>query len=193
VTGGGRGLGRNTAISAARSGFDVIITYHSNRDAAAEVVSEIEGLGRKAVAVRLDTADVGSFDAFAASLRSELGRLGHENIHALVNNAGIGLDAPFATTSEVLFDRLVNIHFKGVFFPTQKLLPIISDGGRIVNLCFHRVADSSRARRGARRYRTCYRGVTVHVPSPDKRSAYRSVRGMGALSLSATRCLDRTR
>ena len=70
VTGGGRGLGRNTAISAARSGFDVIITYHANRDAAAEVVNEIEGLGRKAVALRLDTADVGSFDAFAASLRS---------------------------------------------------------------------------------------------------------------------------
>jgi NAD(P)-dependent dehydrogenase (short-subunit alcohol dehydrogenase family) len=92
------------------------------------------GLGRKAVAVRLDTADVGSFDAFAASLRSELDRLGHENIHALVNNAGIGLDAPFATTSEELFDRLVNIHFKGVFFLTQKLLPMISDGGRIVNL-----------------------------------------------------------
>src|SRR4029077_4519342 len=106
VTGGGRGLGRNTAISAARSGFDVIITYHSNRDAAAEVVSEIEGLGRKAVAARLDTADVVSFDAFAASLRSELGRLGHENIYALVNNAGIGLDAPFETTSEELFDRL---------------------------------------------------------------------------------------
>jgi NAD(P)-dependent dehydrogenase (short-subunit alcohol dehydrogenase family) len=134
VTGGGRGLGRNTAVSAARSGFDVIITYHSNRDAAAKVVNEIEGLGRKAVAVRLDTADVGSFDGFAASLRSELGRLGHQSIHALVNNAGIGLDAPFGTTSEELFDRLVNIHFKGVFFLTQKLLPIISDGGRIVNL-----------------------------------------------------------
>src|SRR3984893_14559393 len=134
VTGGGRGLGRNTAISAARSVFDVIITYHSNRDARAEVVSEIEGFGGKAVAARLDTTDVGSFDAFAASLRSELGRLGHENIHALVNNAGIGLDAPFATTSEELFDRLVNVHFKGVFFLTQKLLPIISDGGRIVNL-----------------------------------------------------------
>jgi NAD(P)-dependent dehydrogenase (short-subunit alcohol dehydrogenase family) len=75
VTGGGRGLGRNTAISAARSGFDVIITYHSNRDTAAEVVSEIEGYGRKAVALRLDTTDVGSFDAFVASLRSELDRL----------------------------------------------------------------------------------------------------------------------
>src|SRR5258708_25677464 len=134
VTGGSRGLGRNTAISAARSGFDVIITYHTNMDAGAEVVTEIEGLGQKAVALRLDTADVGSFDAFAASLRGELGRLGYENIHALVNNAGIGLDAPFETTSEELFDRLVNVHFKGVFFLTQKLLPIISDGGRIVNL-----------------------------------------------------------
>ncbi len=134
VTGGSRGLGRNTAISAARSGFDVVITYHSNEDAAAEVVSEIEWLGRKAVAIRLDSTDVGSFDAFVASLRGELDLLGHENIHALVNNAGIGLDASFETTSEELFDRLVNIHFKGVFFLTQKLLSIISDGGRIVNL-----------------------------------------------------------
>src|SRR5260221_11084871 len=134
VTGGSRGLGRNTAISAARSGLDVIITYHNNGRAAAEVVSEIEGLGRKAAALRLDTTDVGSFDAFAASLRSELARLGHENIYALVNNAGIGLDAPFETTSEELFDRLVNIHFKGVFLLTQRLLPIISDGVRIGNL-----------------------------------------------------------
>jgi NAD(P)-dependent dehydrogenase (short-subunit alcohol dehydrogenase family) len=93
VTGGGRGLGRNTAISAARSGFDVIITYHSNRDAAAEVVSEIEEIGRTAVDVRLDTTDVCSFDGFDASLRSA-GSARHENIHALVNNAGIGLDAP---------------------------------------------------------------------------------------------------
>src|SRR5258708_33494885 len=112
VTGGGRGLGRNTAISAARSGFDVIITFHSNSDAAAEVVSEIEGLGRKAVTLRLDTTDVGSFDGFAASLRSELDRLGHESIHALVNNAGIGLDAPFATTSSEPPDRLVKVQFK---------------------------------------------------------------------------------
>jgi NAD(P)-dependent dehydrogenase (short-subunit alcohol dehydrogenase family) len=134
VTGGSRGLGRNTAISAARSGFDVIITYHSNQDAAAEVVREIEALGQKAGALRLDTANVHSFDDFVVSLRRELSRLRHDNLHALVNNAGIGLNAPIETTTEDLFDSLVNIHFKGVFFLTQKLLPLISDGGRIVNL-----------------------------------------------------------
>src|SRR5258705_3898911 len=91
--GGGRGLGRNTAISAARSGFDVIITYHSNSDTAAGVVSEIEGLGRKAAALRLDTTDVGSFDAFVASLRSVLDRLAHGKMQSLIHNAGIGLDA----------------------------------------------------------------------------------------------------
>jgi NAD(P)-dependent dehydrogenase (short-subunit alcohol dehydrogenase family) len=134
VTGGSRGLGRNTATSAARSGFDVIITYHSNQDAAAEVVREIEALGQKAGALRLDTANVHSLDDFVVSLRRELGRLRHDNLYALVNNAGIGLNAPIETTTEDLFDSLVNIHFKGVFFLTQNLLPLISDGGRIVNL-----------------------------------------------------------
>ncbi len=133
VTGGSRGLGRNTAIHAAQAGFDVILTYNANQDAASQVVAEIERLGRKAAALRLDTGDVASFDAFAALLTTKLQDLGHERIFGLVNNAGIGLETPFGSTSEEVFDQLVNIHFKGVFFLTQTLSPLIADGGRIIN------------------------------------------------------------
>lgn len=134
VTGGSRGLGRNTAIHAAKAGFDVIVTYNAAPEAAAEVVAEIEQLGRKAAALRLDTGNVASFDAFAAQLRPELKRLGHEQIFGLVNNAGIGLETPIGRTSEEVFDQLVNVHFKGVFFLIQTLLPMVADGGRIINL-----------------------------------------------------------
>jgi NAD(P)-dependent dehydrogenase (short-subunit alcohol dehydrogenase family) len=134
VTGASRGLGRTTAITLAKAGFDVVITYQTQHAAAAAVVEEIERLGRKARALQLDTGDIGSFNAFASALRVELGQMGHKQLFGLVNNAGIGLDAPFETTSEEVFDKLVNIHFKGVFFLTQKLLPLISDGGRIVNI-----------------------------------------------------------
>jgi NAD(P)-dependent dehydrogenase (short-subunit alcohol dehydrogenase family) len=133
VTGGSRGLGRNTAIHAAEAGFDVIITYNTNAKAAAEVVAAIVGAGRKGAALRLDTGDIASFERFAAELKTEVGRLGHQQIFGLVNNAGIGLDTPFGGTSEEVFDQLVNIHFKGVFFLTQTLSPLIADGGRIIN------------------------------------------------------------
>jgi NAD(P)-dependent dehydrogenase (short-subunit alcohol dehydrogenase family) len=134
VTGASRGLGRNTAISLAKGGFDVVITYQTQQAAASAVVKEIETLGRQARALKLDTSDLGAFSAFETALRRELSHMGHQQLFGLVNNAGIGLDAPFERTSEELFDRLVNIHFKGVFFLTQKLLPLISDGGRIVNI-----------------------------------------------------------
>ena len=135
ITGGSRGLGRNTAIHLARSGVDVVLTYHSNKAEADAAVAEIEALGRKAVALQLDTADVGSFDGFASALRETLANnWGRESIDYLVNNAGIGAMAPFAEATEADFDRLTNIHFKGVFFLTQKLLPTIVDGGKIVNL-----------------------------------------------------------
>jgi NAD(P)-dependent dehydrogenase (short-subunit alcohol dehydrogenase family) len=134
VTGASRGLGRNTAINLAKGGFDVIITYQSQREAAAAVVKEIESLGRASGALKLDTSNIASFDAFLVALRGELSRLGGERLYGLVNNAGIGLDAAFEQTSEELFDRLINIHFKGVFFLTQKVLPLIVDGGRIVNI-----------------------------------------------------------
>ena len=99
------------------------------------MVAAIAALGRKAVALRLDSGDTASFDGFVAQLRRVLKETwNHERFDYLVNNAGIGLYAPFAETTEADFDRLVNIHFKGVFFLTQKLLPLIADGGRIVNI-----------------------------------------------------------
>ena len=135
VTGGSRGLGRHTALAAAHSGFDVVITYRSRREAAEAVLSQIEALGRKAAALLLDTSEVASFDDFATRLQHQLRAFGGTTkLHGLVNNAGIGLDASIATTSEEMFDQLVNIHFKGVFFLTQKLLSLIEDGGRIVNI-----------------------------------------------------------
>jgi NAD(P)-dependent dehydrogenase (short-subunit alcohol dehydrogenase family) len=135
ITGGSRGLGRNTAIHLARSGVDVVLTYHSNKVEADATVAEIVSLGRKAAALQLDTGDVGTFDTFAADLRETLNSSwGRETIDYLVNNAGIGLHVAFAEATEADFDRLTNIHFKGVFFLTQKLLPTINDGGKIVNL-----------------------------------------------------------
>ena len=135
ITGGSRGLGRNTAVHLARSGVDVVLTYHSNKAEADAAVDEIRALGRKAAALQLDTSDVATFDAFVASLRETLkSTFGRETIDYLVNNAGIGLHVPFAEVTEADFDRLTNIHFKGVYFLTQKLLPVIEDGGKIVNL-----------------------------------------------------------
>ena len=130
ITGGSRGLGRNTAVSLARRGGDVILTYHSRRDEAQAVVGEIEALGRKAVALQLDAGQVTGFDAFVGQVRDAL----RDSFDHLVNNAGHGHNAPFAETSEAAFDQLMNVHFKGVYFLTQKLLPLLADGGRIVNL-----------------------------------------------------------
>jgi NAD(P)-dependent dehydrogenase (short-subunit alcohol dehydrogenase family) len=98
------------------------------------VVAEIESTGRKATALRFDTGDIRSFDEFANTIRQTLKNWNRTHLNALVNNAGIGLTAPFAETTEEMFDQLLNVHFKGVFFLTQKLLPLIADSGRIVNI-----------------------------------------------------------
>ncbi|MDF2619217.1 MAG: 3-oxoacyl-(acyl-carrier-protein) reductase protein [Xanthobacteraceae bacterium] len=134
VTGGSRGLGRNTVISLARRGVDAVFTYRSNRVEADKVVAEVEAIGRRAVALQLDTADVATFDAFAARLREALATLGAERFDYLVNNAGTSHHGSIEETTEAELDTLYNVHFKGVFFLTQKLLPLIRDGGRIVNL-----------------------------------------------------------
>jgi NAD(P)-dependent dehydrogenase (short-subunit alcohol dehydrogenase family) len=135
VTGASRGLGRNTALSLAGKGVDLIITYHSNRAEADATVAAVQALGRKAVALQLDSGEVASFDGFVAQVQAALSQTwGRDRFDYLVNNAGVGVMAPFAQTTEQDFDRLVNIHLKGVFFLTQKLLPAIADGGRIVNL-----------------------------------------------------------
>jgi NAD(P)-dependent dehydrogenase (short-subunit alcohol dehydrogenase family) len=135
ITGGSRGLGKNMALSVAGKGIDVIITYNSQEKEAMRVVASIEALGRKAIALQLNTADIAGFDSFVQTLKNTLlARFNTERFDFLINNAGIGIDAPYAETTEEHFDLLLNIHFKGVFFLTQKLLPVINDGGSIVNL-----------------------------------------------------------
>lgn len=135
VTGASRGLGRNTALSIARRGGDVVVTYQSRSDDAQAVVAEIQAMGRKAVALQLDTGAVAGFVPFAERLRTVLrDTWQRETFDHLVNNAGHGDYALIEQTTEAQFDSLVNVHFKGVLFLTQALLPLIADGGRIVNL-----------------------------------------------------------
>jgi NAD(P)-dependent dehydrogenase (short-subunit alcohol dehydrogenase family) len=135
VTGGSRGLGRNTSLHLARRGVGVILTYRRGRNTAESTVSEIAQGGGQAVALRLDVGDTGSFAGFAEQIRSTLqANWQRENFDFLVNNAGIGIEASFAKTSEAQFAELLNVHFRGPFFLTQTLLPLLADGGRIVNL-----------------------------------------------------------
>jgi NAD(P)-dependent dehydrogenase (short-subunit alcohol dehydrogenase family) len=135
ITGSSRGLGKSTALNLAKKGVDAIVTYHRNAEEAANVVAEISALGATAVALQLDTADTQTFDRFAAQVQQSLqDNWQTEHFDFLVNNAGTGVYSSFAETTEEDFDHLMNIHVKGVFFLTQKLLPLINDGGRIVNL-----------------------------------------------------------
>jgi NAD(P)-dependent dehydrogenase (short-subunit alcohol dehydrogenase family) len=135
VTGGSRGLGKNMAINIAKKGIDVVLTYHSNKEEADNVVKKIEVLGQKAAAFQLDAGNVSSFDNFIATVTAHLQeKTGSPNFDFLINNAGTALYAPFAETTEEQFDTAMNIHFKGVFFLTQKALPYINNGGRIINI-----------------------------------------------------------
>jgi NAD(P)-dependent dehydrogenase (short-subunit alcohol dehydrogenase family) len=134
ITGASRGLGRNAALSIARHGGDVIITYRNGEAEAQAVVDQILQMGRKAAALRLDVANVSSFQDFAQTLRDVLTReWSRDTFDHLVNNAGHGEMAAFADTTEEQFDGLFNVHVKGVFFLTQALLPLLADGGRIIN------------------------------------------------------------
>ncbi|MDR3526581.1 MAG: SDR family oxidoreductase [Rhizomicrobium sp.] len=135
ITGASRGLGRASALALAKQGVAVIGTYLSNRAEAEATAAAVAATGAKAVMLQLDTGDVASFAAFVDTVRGILDdRFGRESFDYLLNNAGIGHYAPFAEVREEDFDRLMNIHFKGVFFLTQKLLPLIADGGRILNV-----------------------------------------------------------
>ena len=135
VTGASRGLGRNTALSIARRGGDVVITYQSRAQDAQDVVAEIESMGRKAIAFQLDSGDIAAFAPFAERLQLALRQhWGRGTFDHLINNAGHGDYALIEGTTEAQFDRLVDVHFKGVYFLTQALLPLIADGGRIVNV-----------------------------------------------------------
>jgi NAD(P)-dependent dehydrogenase (short-subunit alcohol dehydrogenase family) len=135
VTGGSRGLGKSTALAMAAQGMDVILTYHSQQAAAEAVVAEIVAKGRKAVALQLDVVDTSSFTGFAEQVSYALKTLWQrDRFDFLINNAGTGVYASFDETTEAMFDQMVNEHLKSVFFITQKLLPIINDGGRILNV-----------------------------------------------------------
>lgn len=135
ITGGSRGLGRDAALKLADRGNDVILTYRVDRAAAEDVVSRIQDKGRRAVALQLDVADSGSFPAFAAQVRDTLSaHWGSVGFDHLVNNAGMGVYATFADTTEAQFDELMRTHLKGPFFLTQALLPLLRDGGRILNV-----------------------------------------------------------
>src|SRR5688572_5751004 len=134
VTGSSRGLGRAIALQLARSGADVIVTYRQRQDEGDAVVAEIQALGRRAVALQLDVSRTSGFEQFSSALKDALHTTWQrEHFDFLVNNAGIDVHASFATTTEEAFDSLMNVHFKGVFFLTQQLLPLIKDGGRVVN------------------------------------------------------------
>ena len=135
ITGGNRGIGRSAAIHLAKDGVDSVITYRTHADEAAEVVAEIEALGRKAAALQLDTGDSSTFGDFAVALATTLQETwGRDTFDFLVNNAGNSSNSAFTEVTEEEFDRLVDIHFKGVFFLTQRLLPLLADGGAILNL-----------------------------------------------------------
>ena len=134
VTGGSRGMGRNTATNLARRGAQVIITYRSKDQEAQEFIREAEAMGTKAAAFRLDTGNLLEFDAFVADVRKTLKAWGKDRLDFLVNNAGNSQHINIDKMTEADFDAVVNVHFKGVFFLTQKLLPLMNDGGRIVNL-----------------------------------------------------------
>ncbi len=134
ITGGSRGLGRNTALNLARRGVDILFTWRANQKEADSLVRELEALGRKAAAFRLDTGDTRTFDAFVSEVRNTLESWGRDRFDYLVNNAGNSQHINFDKVTEADFDAVVNVHFKGVFFLTQKLLPLINDGGRIVNI-----------------------------------------------------------
>lgn len=180
VTGGSRGLGRDMAISIAKKGIDVIITYQTKNEEALAVVAEIKSMGRKAEALQLDTGKPETFAGFITELKNLLsGTFNSDKIEFLINNAGIGIYAEFAETTEEQFDMLNNIHFKGVFFLTQQVLEILSDGGGIINVStgLTRFANPGysayAAMKGAMEVATKYqakelgaRGIKVNIVAP---------------------------
>lgn len=180
ITGASRGLGENAALKLAARGVDVILTYRSKQSEAEQVVKRIEELGARAVALPLDVGDSHSFDSFATELKTQLKDLWQrDTFDYLVNNAGTGLHANFDETTEAQFDEMVNIHFKGPFFLTQKLLPLLVNGGRILNISsglarFSLPGSSAYASvKGAMEVLTRYqakelgaRGISVNILAP---------------------------
>lgn len=135
VTGGSRGLGKDMALSLARKGTDVVVTYKTNKEEAEKLVNEIETHDRKAAALQLDMSNLASLDAFVKEMQSTLStKWNAASFDFLINNAGMGATVPFAQVTEELFDEFLNVHFKGVYFLTQKLVAFMNEGGRIINI-----------------------------------------------------------
>ncbi|WP_420799384.1 SDR family NAD(P)-dependent oxidoreductase [Ktedonospora formicarum] len=135
ITGGSRGLGKDMAMNIAAKGNDVILTYNSKKEEAEAVVASIEKQGRKAVALHLDVSNTKSFAAFREAIKETLRQVWErEDFDFLINNAGFGINVPFTETTEEQFDQLVNVHLKGTFFLSQTLLPLMVNGGRIINI-----------------------------------------------------------
>lgn len=180
VTGGSRGLGKNAALKLAERGIGIILTYRNQREDADAVVREIEQKGVKAVALPLNVAESDTFTAFANEVRQQLKHVWQrDDFDYLLNNAGIGINAPFTDISEAQFDELVNIHLKGPFFLTQHLLTLMKDGGRILNVSsgLTRFAlpgySAYAAMKGAMEVLTRYqakelgaRGITANIIAP---------------------------
>lgn len=180
VTGGSRGLGKNMALSLAKKGINVILTYNSKKEEALAVVAEIEKMGLKAAALQLSAGDTKSFDTFFEQIKTILkSNFKTDRFDFLINNAGVGMNGMITDTTEETFDTLMNIHFKGVYFLTQKALPVMNDGGRIINLSsglarFTAPGYSAYgAMKGAVETLTRYqanelgaRGITVNVVAP---------------------------
>ena len=180
VTGGSRGLGKDMALRLAEKGIDVVLTFNSQEAEAKSVVAAIEKTGRKAAALQFDAGNLAGFDGFIARLTQTLkNQFGADRFDFLINNAGVGVHASYAETTEAQFDELMNIHFKGPFFLTQKLLPLLNDGGRIINLSSGLARFSTpgyaayAAMKGAMETLTRYqakelgsRGIAVNIVAP---------------------------
>jgi NAD(P)-dependent dehydrogenase (short-subunit alcohol dehydrogenase family) len=135
VTGGSRGLGKDMALALAKKGIDVILTYHNSKSEGEKVAAEIEKMGRKAAALSFDVSDLTAFNRFIENVSSILkSRWNTDKFDFLINNAGVGATIPFLEVTEEKFDYLLNIHFKGVYFLTQKFVPYLNDHGSIVNI-----------------------------------------------------------
>jgi len=135
VTGGSRGLGKDMALQLVKKGLNVVITYNSNKEAAEATLEEIKSAGGDSLALQLDARSISGFESFKTQLEMELGKKWNTTkIDFLINNAGFGYDGSIYDTTEEAFDDLLNVHFKGVYFLTQKLLPVMHDGGGIINI-----------------------------------------------------------
>mgnify|MGYP003594848486 CR=1 FL=1 len=134
VTGGSRGLGKEMALALAGKGQDVIITYREQQDAAEETVAQVKKTGRRAAALPLDMARFESLNGFIALLKAQLQQWGSSRFDFLINNAGMGATVPFLQVNEAMFDEFLNVHFKSVYFLTQQAVPLLNEGGRIINI-----------------------------------------------------------